>query len=80
MRTIDKIITRVNCERGAPMGRSSFGVKPDNGTKVYDCAVPMSSDSAYDKGGAYWGLGQQLRVQYTKDISFVRFYRTGDKL
>lgn len=92
MKTIDKIITKVNGQYGAPMGRSCVGTKPvtvtsgphcrifkKNQVKVYDCAVPMSSDGAYDKGGAYWGLGKQLRVSYTKDLSYIRFYRLGDK-
>ena len=41
---------------------------------IFDCAVPMNG--AYDKGGAYWGLGDELRVQYTKDLTFVEFYRS----
>jgi hypothetical protein len=77
MRTINKIITRVNGTYGAPMGRSNMGTRPTD-TKVYDCAVPMS-DGAYDKGGAYWGIGRQLRVSYTKDLSYIEFYRKGDK-
>jgi hypothetical protein len=90
MKTIDKIITKVDTSRGAPMGRSN--VKPQNFTVVdigakhkvlsdgfkhiliFDSAVPMI-DGAYDKGGAYWGIGSQLRVQYTKDLSFIEFYR-----
>jgi len=88
MRTINKIITPVNCKYGAPMGRENVGSQPvtitsgpncrifkKNQIKVYDCAVPMSSDGAYDKGGAYWGIGSQLRVRYTKDLSFIEFYR-----
>ena len=56
MRTIDKIITKVDTSRGAPMGRANVGTKYDTIRKhVFDCRVPMS-DSAYDKGGAYWGL------------------------
>lgn len=84
MRTIDKIITPVNGKFGAPMGRDNVPATggwtrkyPDQ--KIYDCAVPMSSDGAYDKGGAYWGIGPQLRVSYTKDLSYVNFYRKGDK-
>jgi hypothetical protein len=73
-KTIDKIITKVSGKYGAPMGRHNIGMKPMF-EKVYDCAVPMSSDSAYDKGGAYWGLGPQLRVKYTKDLSYIEFYR-----
>lgn len=87
MRTINKIITPVNCRYGAPMGRSNVGSQPvtvtsgpncrifkKNQVKVYDCAVPLI-DGGYDKGGAYWGTGKQLRVRYTKDLSYVEFYR-----
>jgi len=97
MRTINKIITNVDCSRGAPMGRSN--VIPQNvnivdlGTlhkflcdpikltskRIFDCAVPMNG--AYDRGGAYWGLPSsgkgigQLRVSYTKDLTYINFYR-----
>lgn len=74
MRTINKIITPVNSKYGAPMGRSNIGEKPAD-KKVYDCAVPMSGDGAYDRGGAYWGIDKQLRVSYTKDLSYIEFYR-----
>lgn len=87
MRTIDKIITKVNGKHGAPMGRYNVGTQPvtitsgpncrivkKNQIKVFDCAVPMI-DGAYDKGGAYWGMGKQLRVRYTKDLSYIEFYR-----
>jgi len=79
MRTIDKIITRVDTSRGAPMGRCNEGTEEDaKGKRVFDCAVPMSSDGAYDCGSAYWGLGKQLRVKYTKDLKFIQFYRRGE--
>jgi hypothetical protein len=74
MRTIDKIITNVSSMYGAPMGRRSVGTRPTD-KKVFDCAVPMCSEGAYDKGGAYWGIGRQLRVSYTKDLSYIEFYR-----
>ena len=87
MRTIDKIITKMNCQYGAPMGRHNTNECPTenvNGViytrftgKVFDCAVPMSGDGAYDRGGAYWGLGKQLRVMYTKDLKYIQFYRKG---
>jgi hypothetical protein len=86
MKTIDKIITKVDTSRGAPMGRYNVGEYPHTVTsgrnckifkkhqkKVFDCAVPMNG--AYDRGGAYWGLGSQLRVSYTKDLSYINFYR-----
>ena len=76
MKTIDKIITKCNTRFGAPMGRANIGSAPTDGTRVFDCLVPMSSDGAYDRGGAYWGIGKRLRVKYTKDLSFVEFYRS----
>ena len=89
MKTIDKIITKVSGKYGAPMGRSNtipqnysliegkFIADPitKQSKRLFDCAVPMSGCGDYDKGGAYWGLGDQLRVRYTKDLSFVEFYR-----
>ena len=89
MKTIDKIITKVDCKYGAPMGRHNIGQFPPTITsgphcrifkcnniknKVFDCAVPMLS-GGYDRGGAYWGIGRQLRVSYTKDLTYVKFYR-----
>lgn len=90
MRTIDKIITKKNCTYGAPMGRGNKGTRPTtitsgpngkifkcNQKKVFDCRVPMcSGDPSYDRGGAYWGLPPNLRVSYTKDLSYIHFYRT----
>lgn len=74
-RTIDSIITKVNCKYGAPMGRYGTGTDTPTDKRVFDCAVPMGRDGAYDRGGAYWGIGSQLRVEYTKDLNHVRFYR-----
>lgn len=92
MKTIDKIITYVNYIYGAPMGRGNKGVRPTtitsgknnkilkcNQIKIFDCRVPMcSGDPSYDKGSAYWGLGNELRVSYTKDLSYIEFYRVGE--
>jgi len=72
MKTIDKIITQLDCSKGAPMGRSNKGQAPAN-KSVFNCKVPMNG--AYDKGGAYWGIGSELRVEYTKDLSYINFYR-----
>ena len=76
MSDMKKIICDVNCSRGAPMGRNNVGNKPNS--RVYDRFVPMDhSDPAYDIGGAYWGLGDRLRVAYTKDLEYIKFYREG---
>jgi hypothetical protein len=102
MRTIDKIITQLDCRYGAPMGRASKLPQHYSSTiiegrkhilienrgveiyptiklhKLFDCKVPIP-DGCYDKGGAYWGHGAELRVSYTKDLSYVHFYRLGDE-
>ena len=85
MATINKIITRVNTSRGAPMGRNNVGTHPvlrkaPIKMKVFNCYVPMDMvEPAYDKGGAYWGLSpNRLRVSYTKDLSYIKFYREND--
>lgn len=76
MRTLDLIIKKENCVFGAPMGRPNVGnVLDQMGKKIYDSAVPMVH-GCYDKGGAYWGLGKQVRVMYTKDLQYIFFYRT----
>ena len=86
-RTIDKILHPVNCKFGAPMGRSNVGTHPHLGNvtkkqlkiKVFNCSVPLYS-GGYDKGSAYWGIGKELRCEYTKDLSYIRFYRIGDTM
>lgn len=57
-------------------GPHKFVVNPETKKSkvLFDCAVPMV-DGGYDRGGAYWGLGPQLRVKYTRDLSYVEFYR-----
>lgn len=79
-RTLDKIVWPVECKYGAPMGRFSneLSQKPKD-QKIFDSAIRMSPCGAYDFGGAYWGCGKQLRVEYTKDLKYVRFYRRGEK-
>jgi hypothetical protein len=78
MRTIDKIISKVNSKYGAPMGRLNVGKNPiiehEKTPKVFDCKVPMLN-GGYDKGGVYWGIGRELRVSYTKNLSYINFYR-----
>lgn len=78
IRVYDEIFTPVNCRNGAPKGRDSVGTAPTDGTKIFDRAVIMV-DGDYDKGGAYWGAAihgiKPLRVKYTKDLSYIEFYR-----
>ena len=73
MWTITKILHPVNCQYGAPMGRSNVGTRPSKG-KVYTRYVPFY-DGAYDKGGAYWGSPANLYVSFTKDMTYIEFHR-----
>ncbi len=78
MRTFDSIVPRYipgQHKYGAPMGRPSTGTRPTDGTRIFDCAVPLDS-GGYDRGGHYWGTPSNLRVSYTRDLSFIHFYRT----
>lgn len=80
LRTLDKVVWPVDGTYGAPMGRFSNNPseKPLD-KKVFDSSVRMSPCGAYDFGGAYWGCGKELRVEYTKDLSYIRFYRKGEE-
>jgi hypothetical protein len=52
----------VNCQYGAPMGRSSdhlSGLIVEPQEKVTLRRIRINS-GGYDSGGAYWGLGQPL--------------------
>jgi hypothetical protein len=79
------VIDKVNGRYGAPMGRADVSDCPvlavnTNGTtfyehgKTFDRTVPLDG-GGYDAGGAYWGVGSELRVNYNEDLTFVRFYR-----
>lgn len=72
MKTLDKIITNVSTKFGASMGRCNVGTRPTDKT-IFDCEIVLNG--AYDKGGVYWGLGDTLRVSYTKDLQYIEFYR-----
>lgn len=69
-----QLISDVVCTYGAPIGRMSCGTKPDN-ERVYKRNVPINS-GGYDSGGAYWGIGKPLYVEYNKDLTYIRFYRS----
>lgn len=88
MKTINKILTKVNTKTGAPMGRNNiippnlliitypkkFLIGREELKPIYDCKIELRQ--GYDKGGAYWGIGKELRVSYTKDLTYISFYRT----
>ncbi len=69
----NKVICDVNCRFGAPMGRYSDRLENKPNEKIYNRKVNLSQ--GYDKGGAYWGNPNNLRVMYNKDLTYVCFYR-----
>ena len=82
-----QILRKVDTSLGAPMGRSNVGKQPITVTrgpkcretsdqvKVYQRRVALPYDGAYDRGGAYWGMGKPLYVRFTLDLSYVEFFR-----
>lgn len=82
---IKRVITEVNCKYGAPMGRRNIDTRPklgvlSDGTKLVDASQPMYDKrviliDGYDKGGAYWGIGKELRVEFNKDLTYINYYR-----
>ena len=56
------------------MGRADVGEKPTD-KRIFNRRVPLIYDGVYDKGGAYWGMGKELRVEYTSDLTYIKFYR-----
>lgn len=56
-------------------GRLDLIGKGDHGKAIKWAEGCGRNDNTYDKGGAYWGIGSQLRVSYTKDLAYINFYR-----
>lgn len=71
-----QIICEVDGWRGALMGRNNTRSDADaKDRRIYRRRLPLVYDGAYDRGGAYWGGGTPLCVEYTLDKSYVRFFR-----
>jgi len=76
IRAIDKIITKVSGKFGAQCGRRDVGTRPTFGA-ICNQKVRLTKDG-YDSGGVYWGTPDNLRVEYTTDLSYIRFYRDNE--
>lgn len=83
---ISDIIVPVSGKYGAPMGRANVGTQPvtvtsgrnnrivkKNQVKVYEKRVHLFD--GYDIGGAYWGYPSNLYVRFTKDLTYIEFFR-----
>ena len=54
------------------MGRFNVGKKPKYGT-IYRYTIPLYE--GYDRGGAYWGIGKLLYVEFNSKLTYIKFYR-----
>ena len=62
-----KQFSAVDCSRGAPMGRISYGdITKASGIRLFKVNV---DSGGYDDGGAYWGLGKPLYCAVAEDTS-----------
>jgi len=78
------VIDKCDLKWGAPTGRGNVyennlidQTKPDDEIKpgkTFDRRIDLDNDG-YDKGGAYWGRGTELRVTYNQDLTYIQFYR-----
>lgn len=72
---------RVDCSRGAPMGRPSLGeILPLRKIRLFKVRLDVSG---YDDGGAYWGLNYNDVVGdvycATDDTYYQRFTRADSR-
>jgi hypothetical protein len=69
-----KILRNVNSSSGAPMGRANVGTLEEvKGQKIYQRKIALNK--GYDIGGAYWGNGDPLYVDFTLDGKYAFFHR-----
>lgn len=70
----DLIVCPVSLKYGAPLGRANRPPASWEDVPCFDRKVPLDS-GGYDKHGAYWGLGGELRLRISKDFQYWEFYR-----
>jgi hypothetical protein len=68
---LDIVLSPVDCSRGAPMGRSNRGEKPE-GKRIF-CRKIRLYDGDYDKGGAYWGYVKEYERAVWQAVNFIMF-------
>lgn len=69
-----KILCKTGSASGAPRGRANVGTLEEvEGQKIYQRGVKLHK--GYDTGGAYWGEGDPLYVDFTLDGKYVFFHR-----
>jgi len=77
LKELTEIVTpKVNGKYGAPMGRYDvFDLKNGDELTFYIRRIRLDKQG-YDIGGAYWGLGDKLYVNYTPCGKYKEYYRS----
>ena len=57
---VSDIITPVNSNHGAPMGRREYGRAEECPPRTVQLFKVPLNNGGYDQGGAYWGHGEPL--------------------
>lgn len=72
MTNLKTLLPKVDCVRGAPMGRSEWGsFLPLIENKIGLCLRRVSlNQGGYDRGGAYWG-GYDLWIAFSQKTNEV---------
>lgn len=76
-----KQLEKVDCSRGAPMGRDSYGSVQTCGPRSVRVFKVVLQDG-YDDGGAYWGSGQGVLPLYcalSEEYGFRAFVRAPNR-
>lgn len=72
-------LTKVNCSRGAPMGRHDT-ISRETENLVFELEWMPLTDGSYDVGGAYWGSPANLYCAQALDEdgeTLVQLFRRG---
>jgi len=64
MTMVRKQFPEVDCPRGSPRGRSSYGTVADAAPRSVRLFEVNIDNGGYDDGGAYWGRKSGLRMLY----------------
>lgn len=71
-----KVLANVDCSKGIPNGRQNVGLLEQIGDrKVYSREIKLNPVTYTDRGGAYWGPGDPVFVDFTLDLSYIYFHR-----
>lgn len=64
---------------GAPMGRANRGGNATGNVGPFWLQAMPIDNYGYDRGGAYWGIGQTLYGYLSADMTVSGFYRAADR-